>query len=461
MVEAAYAIRSEPTPGSLDSAYDLSESHFQSLYPSLMLQRPVGANLGEALEHLLDQALSHQYPKHPKFGQEIKLGKDLKQVLEACQEAARTQDGRIIVDDKTVRPKLRHICNPLDLGQMHETPFVLSTFWKTHFNRMLAQSGQPHPTVADLKRWMDQPDERGLPREIQNLLVLVYADQTNRSFVRYGSNYLPSLDDMPNDLELVEQQLPDVKDWETAVQRVSEVFGLAISRLLNAGNLTALASKVKESVGSLKSDCDMLPDRLQLILKNLDVAESDIGKTDRVRTAKCVRKLLADCEGKEATALVSAIATATMETSATAMGRSFKSATSILDCLRNTKWDLFDGVSHLADERKTQADLLLSDVRSALSTDELALAGGLSAKLSELETRAIKLLTPPKPKPDDPPPVIPPPQPPKKGWKPVENGSRSRLSHDESLAEAQALIQKLEENDKLRLTIHWTLEEEG
>lgn len=176
VVEAAYAIRSEPTPGSLDSAYDMSESHFQSLYPSLVLQRPVGANLGEALEHLLDQALSHQYPKHPKFGQEIKLGKDLKQVLEACQEAARTQDGRIIVDDKTVRPKLRHICNPLDLGQMHETPFVLGTFWKTHFNRMLAQSGQPHPTVADLKRWMDQPDERGLPREIQNLLVLVYAD---------------------------------------------------------------------------------------------------------------------------------------------------------------------------------------------------------------------------------------------------------------------------------------------
>jgi len=205
----------------------------------------------------------------------------------------------------------------------------------------------------------------------------------------------------------------------------------------------------------------MLPDRLQLILKNLGVAESDIGKTDRVRTAKCVRKLLADCEGKEATALVSAIATATMETSGTAMGRSFKSATSILDCLRNTKWDLFDGVSHLADERKTQADLLLSDVRSALSTDELALAGGLSAKLSELETRAIKLLTPPKPKPDDPPPVIPRPQPPKKGWKPVGNGSRSRLSHDQSLAEAQALIEKLEHNEKLRLTIHWTLEEEG
>ncbi len=459
VVEAAYAIRSEPTPGSLDSAYDMSDSHFQSLFPSLLLQRPVGATLGEAMEHLLDQALSHQYPKHPKFGQEIKHGKDLKQVLEVCQEAARSQDGRVFVEDKAVRLKLRNICNPLDLGQMSETHFVLGAFWKNHFNRMLSQSDQTHPTVADLKRWMEQPDERGLPREIEHLLVLVYADQTNRSFVRYGGNYVPSLDEMPNDLELVEQQLPDVKDWETAVQRVSEIFGHAISRLLNAGNLTTLASKVKESVTSLKADCESLPDRLQLILKNLSVADGDIEKADRVKTAKAVRKLLSDCEGKEATALVGVIASAKMDTSGTAMGRSFKSATSILDCLRNTKWDLFNGVSHLGDERKTQADLLIQDVRSALCTDELALAGGLASELSEAESRAIKLLTPPKPKPDDPTP--PPPPPPKKGWKQVGTGSRSRLNHEESLTEAQELVQKLEQNSKLRLTIHWTLEEES
>src|SRR5207245_331419 len=163
-VEAAYAIRSEPTPGTLDGSYDMSEMHFQSLFPTLVLQRPVGANLGEALEHLLDQALSHQYPKHPKFGQDIKPGKNLRQVLEVCQAAARTQDGRVFVEDKAVRMKLRNICNPLDLGQMSETHFVLGTFWKTHFNRMLAQSGQTTPVVKEIRRWTDQPEERGLPR---------------------------------------------------------------------------------------------------------------------------------------------------------------------------------------------------------------------------------------------------------------------------------------------------------
>ena len=468
VIEAAYAIRNEPTSGSLDHAYEMSDLHFQSLLPSLGLQRPVGATLGEAMVHLLDQALTHQYPKHPKFGQEIKMGKDLKQVLEVCQEAARTQDGRVFVEDKAIRIKLRNICNPLELGQMSETHFVLGTFWKSHFNRMLSKSDQAQPTVADLKRWMDQPEERGLPQEIQHLLIQVYADQTNRSFIRHGVSYVPTLDDMPRDLELVEQHLPDITDWETALLRVSEIFGHVISRLLNAGSLNMLATKVQESVGSFKADCESLADRLQLILKNIGMTDSEIEKSDRVKTAKAVRKFLIDCTGKEATALVRVIAHAQMETSGTAMGRSLKSAASILDCLRTFRWELFPGLTNLGEERRMQADLLLQEVRSALATDELALAGGLAAKLSDAETRAIRLLTPPKPTPVAVAPVpaattsaTPPPEPPKKGLRQVGSGSRSRLSHHESLMEAQELVQKLKQNPKLRLTIHWTLEEES
>ncbi len=295
-VEAAYAIRSEPTPGTLDASYEMAESHFQSLFPTLVLQRPVGANLGEALEHLLDQALSHQFPKHPKFGQEVKLGKDLRQVLEVCQEAARSPEPRVYVEDKGVRQKLINICNPLELGKIESTDkthFVPESYWKNQFNRLLAQSGQPNPTVADLRRWTDQPDERGLPKEVQNLLILVYADQTNRSFVRYGSNYTPSLDNMPDELELKQETLPDLKDWSEAVTRVADIFGHAISKLLNASNLATLAARLKESVTEYKADCDSLPDRLQFVMKNLGVPEADFVNCDRVRTAKAVKTLLA------------------------------------------------------------------------------------------------------------------------------------------------------------------------
>lgn len=460
IVESAYAIRTEPPPGSLDTAYDMSESHFQSLYPSLQLQRPVGATLGEALTHLLDQALSHQYPKHPQFGQEIKFGKDLKQVLEVCQEAARTSDGRVFVDDKDrLRHKLRNICNPLELGLMSETHFVLGSFWKNHFNRLHSASDQPHPSVADLRQYIDQPEERGLPREIQNLLILVYADQTNRSFVRYGSNYTPGLDDLPNELELQEQTLPDVKDWEETVTRLADILGHAISRLLNASNLTMLAEKVKESVTEFKADCDSLPDRLQLVLKNLGISEADVGKTDRVRTAKAVKNLLAACDGKEPTALVHAIAQAKAETSTTTMGKSLKSAAAVLGCLRSTKWDLFSAVAQLSDQRKTDADLLLDDVRSWLKVDEHALAGGLAPKLSEAVDRAIRLLTPPKQPvvlPPVIPPVVPPPSP---GWKIIGNESKTRLTEKEASATVEELLRKLKANQRYRLSLQWTLEE--
>lgn len=459
-VEAAYAIRSEPTPGTLDAAYDMSESHFQSLFPTLVLQRPVGANLGEAVDHLLDQALSHQFPKHPKFGQEVKLGKDLRQVLEVCQEAARTPDSRVFVEDKSVRQKLINICNALDLGKIESTEkthFVLESFWKNHFNRMLAQSGQPHPTVADLRRWTDQPDDRGLQKEVQNLLILVYADQTNRSFVRYGSNYTPSLDDLPNELELQEQTLPDLKDWNEAVTRAADIFGHAISKLLNASNLAALAAKLKESITEFKADCNSLPDRLQLVLKNLGVPEADFAKCDRVRTAKGVKTLLASCDNQEPTSLVGAIAHAKLETNSTAMGKSLKSAKSLLDCLRTTRWDLFTAVAQIQGERKAAADVLIQDVRRWLMMDEQALAGGLASKLPEAEGQAIKLLTPP---PLPLPPALPPPTQPPPGWKSFGSGKKNRLSNTESILETKSLLQKLEQNQKLRLTLQWTLEEE-
>ena len=461
-VEAAYAIRAEPTPGTLDASFDLSESHFQSLFPTLVLQRPVGANLGEALEHLLDQALSHQYPKHPKFGQEIKLGKDLRQVLEVCQEAARTPDGRVFVEDKAVRQKLKNVCNPLDLGQMSETHFVLGNAWKNHLTKMLAASQQQHPTVADLRRWMDQPEERGLPREVQNLLILTYADQTNRSFLRYNVNFTPTLDELPNELELREQMLPDLKDWHETVRRVADIFGHPVSPLLNASNLAMLASKVGETVIVYKAACESLPDRLQLVLQSVSVGEGEAIKTDRVRTAKAVKALLAACDGKEPTALVGIIAKAKLDSSSTSMGRSLKSASAVLDGLKTTRWDLFSAVTQINDTRKTNADLLLADIRAWLKIDEHALAGGIAAKLSEAEGRAIRLLTPPK-QPivsiDTPSPAMPHPQPSGPDWRFVQRDVKARLSEKDLQGAAEELVRKLRENPRYRLTIQWTLEE--
>jgi hypothetical protein len=214
-------------------------------------------------------------------------------------------------------------------------------------------------------------------------------------------------------------------------------------------------------VTEYKADCDSLPDRLQFVMKNLGAPEAEFVNCDRVRTAKAVKTLLASCDNKEPTALVDAIAHATLVTNSTTMGMSLKSAKSLLDCLRTTRWALFSAVAQIQDERKPDADTLIQNVVKSLKADEHALAGGLASKLSDAEDRAIKLLTPPKPVDNNPQQQQVEPVKPKPGWKYIEAGTKTRLGHTESISETQGLLQRLEGNPKLRLTVQWTLEEES
>ncbi len=221
-----------------------------------------------------------------------------------------------------------------------------------------------------------------------------------------------------------------------------------------------MAAKVAESVTEFKTDCEALPDKVQLVLKNLGVGEAEFSKGDRVRTAKAVKSLLANCDGAQPTALVGTLAHAKVEMNSTAMGRSLKSAKAILECLGRTRWDLFSAVSQLQDDRKTNADLLIQDVRTWLKNDEHALAGGLASKLSDAEGRAIKLLTPPKVTEPIPPITSPPSPPGAKKWSQVGTGKKDRLASKEWQKTAEELQKKLDENPGYRLTVQWMLEEE-
>lgn len=93
----------------------------------------------------------------------------------------------------------------MQLGKTGETHFVLGDHWRSHFLREQAKEGAAF-TVANLRKWMDQPLAMGLPTEAQNLIILTFAGQTNRSFVRGNVPSMPSIDQMPEDLELREQE---------------------------------------------------------------------------------------------------------------------------------------------------------------------------------------------------------------------------------------------------------------
>src|SRR4051812_27202639 len=121
------------------------EPAVRSLDPSFTPEPPVGADLGQALAHLLDRAMTHQFPDHPHFEREVKRS-DCEKVLAEVQKAARSEGGHIPVD-KALRPVMKLVANPLGLGHAGEQYFQLEKTWATHFNRQLAAAKKTTPTV--------------------------------------------------------------------------------------------------------------------------------------------------------------------------------------------------------------------------------------------------------------------------------------------------------------------------
>jgi hypothetical protein len=446
-LNAAYGIAHQVPPGVLDPGSAAPEGHFCSLWPGFTPQKPVAADLHGALEHLLGQALESQYPDHPHFEREVRMV-DLRKALEEVQRAARTGVTHVEVE-KPRRPDVRLVVNPLGLANMTEQYLVLGTEWRNHFNKQLAAEGEMTPTVAKLRAWMDKPRPRGLLREVGNLLILAYAEQTNRSFYRNGLPFEASLDSIAPDAELRLQDLPSDQEWDAAKDRATALFEIASpgASLRTAANVAALASKLLAlaAADAHGKVCQELAGEVRLGLARMGVPDDEIRQAPRHRTATAVDALLSGLAGKEATAAVQHLAVARLDTSAAAMGQSMKKAALVLRALKDTKWELFQGIARLDDERKPRADELIEGVRKALAADEYHTA--LEPALSEAESAAIALLAPP-------------PRPPRIKRKFVEGGT---IEVDTtSWQEAAALLAaKLDDPEgKLKLTLRWTLERE-
>ena len=454
-LEAAYGIR-EPGPNMLDDADELKDRQFTSLLSGFQPQAPVGANLKAALEHLLDQALSNQFPGHPRFEKEEVRVPDLRRVWDVTRQAIQEKDGRVMVD-RPLRQVMRQIANPLELGNMTEAHFILSDDWRKRFDRQLAAAGKENPSVDDLRAWMDVPQARGVLPEVGNLLILTYAEQTNRSFFLHSGPYEASLESLEDAVELRIVALPTPEEWKKAVDLAGAVFGLTMFQMLNAGNVARLSEQVQEKVREYRGDCGALPDKVKDSMARVGYRDTEIEGCDRYKTAAATARLLEDLEGKDSTPTIRCLANATEETSAAAMGTSLKSVKQVLGVLRNTKWQLFQAVQELTGDREEEAGKLLENVRGALAHDEYVEA--LSDAMERAERLAIDLLTPPKKAPT--PPTKPPtPKPPiGGGWKVVDQGSDEKLDRAGWVELSETVRKQLDENADRRVSVNWEIRE--
>ncbi|MEP7311642.1 MAG: phage resistance protein [Pseudomonadota bacterium] len=427
------------------------DQQFRSLDPTLSSRPPVGADLKAAFEDLLKQLFAHQYPAHPEFDTEIKVSV-VKKVWQEVRAAAETDGQRGLVSDAATRRLVRSIVNPLKLGQMGETHLLVETHWQSHFTQRMAQEPAGPVTVGRLRRLIDQPRPMGLPLELQNLLILTFAAQTNRRLVFSGPE--PDVDRLPDEIELREQTLPSAADWQKGVQRAAILFGLVIPESLNAANVGGLVVKVKEKVAQQREPVAAL---VRAVADR--AARYAPGSTgERQRTAESAQALLAALAAATEQSLVAALAGATVETTEAAAGKAIAQSQQVVQALSNARWELFDAVRGLADQRQVAGQQVVQRLAELLRNDEHVIP--LQTKLNELERDAIALLSsgtstpPPSPPSQAPPPLSP-------GKVLVEEIDKIDLDTAAATAVLDQLKTRLQSDPELELSLHYRLQKKG
>lgn len=451
-LEAAYGVGN--TPGLVDSSLDLAD-RFQSLDRRFEPRPPAATNLREALENLLDQIQAYRFPRHPDFGKaEIKT-KGLKQVLDVALRAAHAPQGRIEVE-KDLRAVLRQIANPLDLGEMHEAVFLLSDRWRHHLTRAaatIAGTGMA-VTVGRLRAELDRPERLGLIPEVQDLLILVFAEQTNRSFFRNGGPYIPGWGELKEDLELREQKLPDEGTWSTARDRAAVLFGLAAPSFLSASNVSKLRGELKQAAEGLRGPVSDLVGVLRTWMESLGVPLT----APRLRTAEALLTLAEDLYAAKPEAMLETLARATLATTPEAMGHAGPKAREVVSALRNTQLPMLASLEQVGEAWHLQAAEILGRLRDALGRDELAV--GLKPVLDRAVAEGAALLVRTTQSTRRPEPVTPDPElpaPPRPGWRVIERESREGIDAERARTLFRDLEARLKEGER-RLRLEWTLE---
>ena len=407
-VESIYGLR-EPHPDYVDQAnHRTGSEHFVSLDPGLEIRPPVAAGLRDALNGILDQALRYQFPAHPEFDDELKVNKtNVAKVLEVVAEAANTREPSIVVSDPGLRKLTRQMANPLKVGQMAEQRFQLELdHWRNHFAQHEARNPGEAVTVSRLREWIDLPHRQGLPLLLQDLIILAWALQTNRCFIKGVAIPTPAPGDLTGDMILRELALPNQDEWKAAVDRAKIIFGTDASPLANATNVGILAGKLRQLLSSQLGPCQELEKTLKRALPEVGVEESASVRLKTAREAVSMVQLLKNTAGE--TPLIKALAGFPLQTMPKVLGVAIKSAADVASTLASLQWELFHAVSNLQEGRKERATRLLEELRTSLCTDEGIAAQAFRAHMADLQSRAVRLLAD-VPRVDPPFPQMPPP----------------------------------------------------
>ena len=258
---------------------------------------PRGGTLADAFRNLTAELLEWSYPGTPALPEDEKaitraeLGKVLNSP--ACR---RRSDQGVAVDTADQR-SIRRICNPLRLGELIDHRYVLTAttcWWSGHLLTGAARENYTeHFPVHVLRRLLDEPEPRGFDRDLQNLIIAIFAEEHQLAWRQHGAPVrVDSVHAVIDQMELHKPVMPSEDVWLRASKRAGGIFGAPLPGWLSPSNVAAMAQTVRSEatrwapavvglIAELKQHADTL---------GLDKTAG----TGRLATANQVATLLAD-----------------------------------------------------------------------------------------------------------------------------------------------------------------------
>ena len=195
----------------------------------------------------------------------------------------------------------------------------------------------------------------------------------------------------------------------------------------------------------------------------------------RQQTAESAQALLASLAQAAEAEVVATLATADLQTSEAAVGRTLGQAKVCADALDTGNWQLFDVVRELSDHRSEAAQIIVKRLAEVLTSDEHVV--GMKNRLDELQRDAMHLLAVAAPAPTGAPasggaptlggqppapvPVAMPPVPGNLVPEVIAEKQQLNLTADAAVAALEELRARVTSERDLELTLSWRLQRKG
>ncbi|MFE7719138.1 DUF6079 family protein [Nocardia rhizosphaerihabitans] len=389
----------------------------RSLHPGFDVQPPIGHDLGEAANRLIDAAFTALYPDHPEFtpADQLITRRQLNTVLGRLREAQAVIDGRNPLE-RGEREIVRRIVESLGIARTNDTHLLAGpehfATWRNRITQELSRAGIDEAEDVPIEELRSaivaSGPKRGLTDDMVDLVAGAWAAQGKRSWFLHSSPIdEPGIGEFRRGIALRLEPLPDRQVWAQACARWKILTGHHVNDYLTATNVAAFVQHVRDDAAIGRADRSRLIDVLVRAYDRLRIESGE-----RLVLARELNTMLdARLNHLDNIAVVDAIATTALTGTDHEAGRSLRSAAAVADTVSRfnlSRFDILRDAAEAGDDRGKQAKLTLAALADAFTEHELsrplveALRVAEEARDAWLES-GVKQTSEPQPQPARPP----------------------------------------------------------